>query len=361
MDMLEDLESLQFEYGIREEDRCWLYLQGRSRGLMIKACAHAAFFCKLFRNLRESLHEKQTSKRLSTGSLDDAPDDDALRAGIIGGGRLGQQLAHALLQLVPIPAEGLQISTRRPEALAEFQKLGVQCFYHNSSLVAWANVIFLCCLPSQLPNICVEIQTSLDKACIVYSFVAAVPIPRLKLLLNHTNILRPQYHCGEDFVNIWGANKDITAALQDPAILQATCPYSPAGGIILNVKWLEGVFYAALNLCTAKDMPHAQVLQLLSEQFLSAHFEDCGKDGASCPKFQLLDFVSKAYAKNLLQKRPFPWFDLTAVQLKETPFSQHLSTSTALQDHLTQLYCDSFGISLTKEQQPVVSTGSPSQ
>lgn len=52
MDMLGDLESLQFEYGIQEEDRSWLYLQGRSRGLTIKACAHAAFFCKLLCTLR---------------------------------------------------------------------------------------------------------------------------------------------------------------------------------------------------------------------------------------------------------------------------------------------------------------------
>ncbi|KAI5232341.1 Nadp-Dependent Oxidoreductase Domain-Containing Protein 1 [Manis pentadactyla] len=244
--------------------------------------------------------------------------------------------------------------------LDELQKLGIQCFYHNTRLVDWANVIFLCCLPSQLPKICVEIQTRLERACIVYSFVAAVPIPRLKLLLNHTSILRPQYQYSEDFVNIWGANKEITAALQDPVILQATCPYNPAGGVILNIKWLEGVFYAALNICTAKEMPCSQALRLLNELFLSVHFEDCGKDGASCPKFQLQDFVSKAYAKNLTQRRPFPWFDLTAVQLKKTPFSQHLSTSTSLQDHLTHLYCDSFGISITREQ-PVVSSASSSQ
>ncbi|XP_045307645.1 NADP-dependent oxidoreductase domain-containing protein 1 isoform X1 [Leopardus geoffroyi] len=363
MDLLEDLESLQFEYGIQEEDCSWLYLQGRSRGLVIKACAHATFFCKLLCNLRESLREKHTSRCLLTGLLADTPndDDDELKVGIIGGGHLGKQLARALLQLVPIPAENLRISTRRPEALDEFQKLGIQCFYHNPYLVNWANLIFLCCLPSQLPTICLEIQARLEKGCIVYSFAAAIPIARLKLLLNHTNILRPQYQCVEDFVNIWGANKEITAALQDPATLQATCPYSSAGGIILNIKWLEGVFYAILNICTAKDMPHLQVLQHLNELFLSVHFEDCEKDGASCPKFQLGDFVNQVYTKNLSQKRPFPWFDLTAVQLKETPFSQQLSTSTALQDHLTLLYCDSFGISLTKKQQPVVSRGSPSQ
>ncbi|XP_045863840.1 NADP-dependent oxidoreductase domain-containing protein 1 [Meles meles] len=384
MDMLGDLESLQFEYGIQEEDRSWLYLQGRSRGLTIKACAHAAFFCKLLcapgchvRALeqrasevhseelqsarvfvyvsvcsfsRESIHKKQTSSCLSTGEVAGIPSDDALKVGLIGGGHLGKQLARVLLQLVPIPAENLRISTRRPETLDEFQNLGIQCFYHNPHLVDWANVIFLCCLPSQLPNICLEIQTRLEKDCIVYSFVAAIPIARLKLLLNHTNILRPQYQCVEDSINIWGANKDITSALQDPVILQATCPFSSAGGITLNIKWLEGVLYTVLNVCTTRDMPHLQALQLLNQLLLSVHSAACGKDGASCPTLELRDLVSQVYSKNLPHRRPFPWFDLTAVQLKETPFSQHLSASPALQDHLTYRYCDSFGISLTKEQ-----------
>ncbi|XP_012598475.1 NADP-dependent oxidoreductase domain-containing protein 1 isoform X2 [Microcebus murinus] len=328
---------------------------------MINACAHATFFCKLLCNLRKLLHEKQSSRYRSVGSLHlTTPDNNKLKVGIIGGGHLGKQLALTLLQLVPIPAESLRISTRRPEALEEFQKLGIQCFYHNSNLASWANVIFLCCLPSQLSHICLEIQTSLEKTCVVYSFVAAVPLPRLKLLLNHTNILRPQYECVEDYVNIWGANKEVAAALQDPVILEATCPYIPAGGITLNMKWLEGVCYAALNMCTARKLANPQALLLLNELFLSVHFKYCKKNTASCPKFQPTDFVNKIYVKSLSRNRSFPWFDLTIAQLKKTPFSQCLSTSTVLQRHLTYLYCDLFGISLTKEQ-PVVSTGSLSQ
>ncbi|XP_002719673.1 NADP-dependent oxidoreductase domain-containing protein 1 isoform X1 [Oryctolagus cuniculus] len=363
MDMLEDLESLQFESGVTEEDRSWLYLQGRSRGLTVEACAHAIFFCKLVHTLRESLNGNQSFRGLPIGSLNVATDEhEELKVGIIGGGHLGKQLARVLLQLVPLPAESLRISTRRPEALVEFQKQGVRCFYHNSGLVGWANVVFLCCLPSQLPNICIEIQNSIRKACIVFSFVAAIPLPRLKLLLNKTSILRPQYHYhyAEDGVNIWGAKKEITAALQDPVILQATCPYSAAGGIRLNIKWLEGVFYAALNICTEKNVAHSKAMLLMNELFLSVHFQGCGEDTSSCPKFQLTDVVSKDYVKNLSGNRPFPWFELTTVQLRETPFSQCLSASTVIQDHLTHLYCDSFGISPSKEQ-PNVSTGLPSQ
>ncbi|XP_033622591.1 NADP-dependent oxidoreductase domain-containing protein 1 isoform X2 [Fukomys damarensis] len=314
MDILEDLQSLQFEYGISEEDRSWLYLRGRSRGLMIEACAHAVFFCKLFQNLREVIYENQSSRSLSVGSLDLAStdDDEKLKVGIIGGGHLGKQLTCALLTLVPLPAESLRISTRRPEALTEFQKLGIQCFYRNSYLVDWANMIFLCCLPSQLPPICLDIQYSLKKNCIVYSFVSAIPLPRLKLLLNTTNILRPKYQCAEDSDNIWGANKEITAALQDPVILRATCPYSPAGGITLNIKWLEGVFYALLNIGTASNMAHSQVLQLLNKVFLSMHHKDCKTDEASCPKFQLIDFVNTVYVKNIFQKR-FGYFQIQRV------------------------------------------------
>lgn len=70
---------------------------------------------------RESFHEKQTSSCPLTGLLTGIPDDDELKVGIIGGGHLGKQLARVLLQLVPIPAENLRISTRRPEALGEEQ------------------------------------------------------------------------------------------------------------------------------------------------------------------------------------------------------------------------------------------------
>lgn len=52
---------------------------------------------------------------------------------------------------------------------------------------------------------------------------------RLKFLLNHNNILRPQYHFTEHFDNIWGETKEITAVLQDPEVIRGTYPYSDVG------------------------------------------------------------------------------------------------------------------------------------
>ncbi|XP_069884960.1 NADP-dependent oxidoreductase domain-containing protein 1 [Dipodomys merriami] len=350
MDILVDLETLNFESGIPEEERFWLYLHSRSRGLIIEACAHAIFLCKLLRQLSINLAKYELA---SVEPSDSVSSELSLRVGIIGGGRLGKQLACSLLKLVPIPAENLRISTRRPDVLDVIQKEGIQCFYHNPHLASWANILFLCCLPSQLPNICLEIQGSIERNCLVQSFASAIPLPRLRLLLNnHTNILRPVYHCVEDTDHIWGANKDIATALQDPVILQATSPFSSKGGITLNIKWLEGVLYAALNVCTSRSLFYPKALEMLNRLFFIT-------EDSACPSFQLEHFVNQIYVRNLFHRRPFPWFDLTTVQLKETPFSQHLSNSPDLQDYLHYIYCEVFDVSLTK-QKPKGTTDSPS-
>lgn len=75
------------------------------------------------------------------------------------------------------------------------------------------------------------------------------------------------------------------------------------GGVILNIKWLEGVFYSVINVCTARNVFHSHVLHILNKLFLSVHLESCGKDKSSCPKFQLTDFMNKSYVKSLFHKR----------------------------------------------------------
>ncbi|XP_020841834.1 NADP-dependent oxidoreductase domain-containing protein 1 isoform X2 [Phascolarctos cinereus] len=352
VDLMDNLKSLQFEQGVQEEETPWLFLQSRSRGLMIQACAHAAFFCRLLRALRKMDGSTSVSMLPSEEEEEDPykkPSKRDLKVGIIGGGRLGKQLALVLLHWASIPAQSLHISTRRPETLNDLQKMGIQCFYHNCFLVEWANLVFLCCLPSQLPHICLEINTRLAKSCIVYSLVTAVPLPRLKQLLCHPTILRPQYQCAENYIDIWGSNEDIRSALQDPEIVQATSPYSTNGGITLNIRWLAAVFYAALNICTLREIPYQQGLKVLSDLCLSVHPQTCGKDKTNCPRFTVTDFVNQAFANTLNPSNVFPWFDLITVQLKETPFSQHLGKSVILQEHLTVLYSASFGISLSQE------------
>lgn len=75
--------------------------------------------CSSSRELLYEMHISRTpvpSNKLANSVPEDSK---GLKVGIIGGGCLGRQLAHVLLQLVPISAESLRISTRRPEALGE--------------------------------------------------------------------------------------------------------------------------------------------------------------------------------------------------------------------------------------------------
>lgn len=234
----------------------------------------------------------------------------------------------------------------------------MDCFYNNRRVVAWADVIFLCCLPSHLPSICSELRTNLPESCIVYSLVSAVPIPRLKLLLSHNSILRPKYQFQSELQGFqWGTQGTTIAALQDKDAIQATCPWSPRGGITVNATWFESVAYAALNCCKAWSLAHRESLQVLNDVILRPLAKN--QEQKAYPLFVRENFINKTFASSMAEDEAFPWFDLTVVQSKETPLSRLLASSPELRDILAQVYCAFFGASLEKrgEHCLVVSSG----
>ncbi|XP_031449009.1 NADP-dependent oxidoreductase domain-containing protein 1 isoform X2 [Phasianus colchicus] len=319
-----------------EGEEALLYLTRRRKGLAVNVCAHAIFFCRLLQAFRVS----STGKALLTPLAD----SHSLKVGIIGGGRLGNQLARALVAVGRAPCSSIRISTRRPESLSDLQKLGLTCFYDNAQLAAWADVLFLCCLPSHVPSVCSAVQPAIRKPCIVYSLITAVPLPRLKQLLCYNAIVRPQYQCpGKEPTKEWGTKGSVTEALQNLAVVQATCPLSSQAKIKVNGKWLVGIFYAALNSSMWQSLPHQEALTLLNDLCFPGHCRICAEQKASCPQFTCESFVSKSFASSMTQEETFPWFDLTAAQLRESPFSQLLEKSESVQNHLALLYQSSFG------------------
>uniref|UniRef100_U3J468 NADP-dependent oxidoreductase domain-containing protein 1 n=1 Tax=Anas platyrhynchos platyrhynchos TaxID=8840 RepID=U3J468_ANAPP len=327
--LVEDVETrLNLADEAVEGEEGWLYLTRRHKGLAVNACAHALFFCRL---LQHRALPKEAVPTSLVGS-------HSLKVGIIGGGHLGKQLARVLLALGRAPRPSIRISTRRPESLGKYlQEQGIACLYDSAQLAAWADVLFLCCLPSHLAAICSTVRTAIRKPCVVYSLVTAVPLPRLKQLLCYNAIVRPQYQCpGQEPTKEWGMKGTITAALQDLAVVQATCP-------LINGKWLVGIFYAALNSSMWQSLPHQKALKLLNDLCFPAHCPICAEQKASCPRFEktlfgkLLASYNKRFCLFSLP-RTFPWFDLTAAQLRESPFSQLLDKSEFLQKHLALLY-----------------------
>ncbi|XP_030071230.1 NADP-dependent oxidoreductase domain-containing protein 1 [Microcaecilia unicolor] len=339
-DITANLPSFQFEHAVEVCHQQFLHLRERSRGLLLNACCHAVFLCKLLDVISQKEEPESVPPPLKVDS-----NRERLKVGIIGCGHTGKQLARALLDLSGLLAQNIQISTRRPETLQELQSLGVNCFYDNCRLAAWAEVLFLCCLPSQLPNICSEIQAELPESSIVYSLVSAVPIARLKTLLCHSNILRPEYQYeANDDSHIWGTSGKITTALRDAVIVQATCPWHPGGGLAANARWFAAVVYAALNKCSNQSLSHKQSLQLLNN--LLCHVPPTSQgEKKSCPSFVCENFVSQRFGASLQEEDAFPRFDLTAIHQKDTPFSKLLVSSPVLQDHLLQVYCTSVGVS----------------
>uniref|UniRef100_A0A8C9FC40 NADP dependent oxidoreductase domain containing 1 n=1 Tax=Pavo cristatus TaxID=9049 RepID=A0A8C9FC40_PAVCR len=252
-------------------------------------------------------------------------DSHSLKVGIIGGGRLGKQLARALVAVGWAPCSSVRVSTRRPESLSDLQKLGLTYFYDNAQLAAWADVLFFCCLPSHMPSICSVVRPAIRKPCIVYSLITAVP------LLSTSALAEP--------TKDWGTKGTVMEALQDLAVVQATCPLNSQ----VNGKWLVGIFYAALNSSMWQSRPHQEAPALLNDLCFPEHCHICAEQKASCPRFTCESFVSKSFKILFSLHRTFPWFDLTAAQLRETPFSQLLEKSESVQNHLALLYQASFG------------------
>lgn len=71
--------------------------------------------------------------------------------------------------------------------------------------------------------------------------------------------MRPQYQCAShNFTNEWRPNGTITAALQDPAVVKATCPGSPKG------MWLSSLSSHFPVVLEAVSLPETKATLILS-------------------------------------------------------------------------------------------------
>ncbi|XP_014187431.1 NADP-dependent oxidoreductase domain-containing protein 1 isoform X1 [Haplochromis burtoni] len=326
-DIVADLSTLCFESGLADDEKKLLYLRARSAGLIFCGCEHAAFVCELFDSLRCAIRRRTAKirKPVAPGEHDD------LRVGILGLGHLGKQLCLALLEKTKIKPSHIKISTRRPELAVEFVHTEVECFFDNRRLAAWADVLFLCCLPSQIPKVCVDLRSHLAKHCLVYSFTSAIPVTRLAKLLGHDYILKPKYDVVScDTVDVWLSCSHVASALADPLLIEASCPLTMKGGISLGLNWVCAVLYILLNICTSASLGSSEALLLIKSIFK----EKCG----DTVQLNAHSFINSSYASSLLSDEPFPWISLMDAQIRETPLLRFLSSSKSVQQCLSAAY-----------------------
>uniref|UniRef100_A0A3Q1ECW7 NADP-dependent oxidoreductase domain-containing protein 1 n=1 Tax=Acanthochromis polyacanthus TaxID=80966 RepID=A0A3Q1ECW7_9TELE len=315
-DVAADLSSVCFESGLNDEEKNLLYLRARSAGLTFCGCAHAAFMYEA-----------------TPGRVYDSTEDRDLCVGILGLGHLGKQLLLFLLEKTSIKPSHVKISTRRPEAAGthKCKTRGVECFFDNRRLAAWADVLLLCCLPSHLPKVCADLHSRLSKHCLVYTFSSAVPATRLSVLLGHDYILKPQYEfltC--DAADLWLSCTQLTTAFTDPLLIEASCPLTMKGGISLGLSWVCAVLYSLLNTCTSASLSSSEALSLINNMFK--------EKWENTVQFNAQSFISSSYAASLPSDKPFPWISLTDVQTKETPLLRFLSSSKSVLQCISAAY-----------------------
>ena len=128
-DISNGLNNLQFEFGLIENQTDYEFLRFRSHLIYTTACTHATFFVGIANRIRRDLDDlKKGVDTVQKKSLllNDMKKEPGLKIGIIGGGKLGRQLAESLLEFSKVFPNELQISTRQPDTLSNFKNSNFQ-------------------------------------------------------------------------------------------------------------------------------------------------------------------------------------------------------------------------------------------
>ncbi|XP_043118352.1 NADP-dependent oxidoreductase domain-containing protein 1 [Puntigrus tetrazona] len=320
LDLTANLSSLGFEAGLGEDEKELVFLRGRSAALTVGGCAHAVFAYELLSLLRKSVNAENGAAKAH------------LRVGVLGAGLAGKQLATALLRASSLRPHHFNISTRRPETLGEYSTVGVECYFDNVRLAKWADVLFLCVLPSQLAQVCADVRRHLSSGCLVYSFTSAVPLNRLAVLLDHSSVIKPRYGfvACSDVDRAWLLHGQLTSALQDEEVISASLPLSMNGGLFLDQRWVSAVLYGLLNMCTAQKLASGKTLRLLNGLFETS-------------AFTYHTFINSPSASDLDNPDDlFPWISLVDAQAKDTPLTDLVSRDKGLRDCLSVMYYSVF-------------------
>lgn len=113
-----------------------------------------------------------------------------LNYGFIGSGSLCQALVQGFLQKARVPKEKIFLSSRTPARLKKVaERFSVQAVSGNAELVSKSQLVFLCVKPVDLESAVEPLTGQFDRQHTVVSFLAGVPLKKLKKLLPNVNRL----------------------------------------------------------------------------------------------------------------------------------------------------------------------------
>ncbi|XP_060068461.1 NADP-dependent oxidoreductase domain-containing protein 1-like [Ylistrum balloti] len=333
VDIANNLETLQFESALSAEETQLLHLRNRTHAITVSSCAQATYFASVLHEARQLKKQLKSPQKRTAKILQDREPRDPLKVGIIGCGRLGSQLAHCLLTYGDMNPKDLKISTRRPETLEYLRNKGVDCAHDNIKLASTSHLIFLCVLPSHIQTVAEEICEHLPRASIVYSFVSTYTPKRLKQLLGTSSVMKPEYSWSEESErNTWNCNINVNSALEDPEIVEKTCPigYRKTECVVMcEEKLAEIIIFAFINMVTTLRVNKEDALSILH----IVMFEDIPED-----HLREEDFIRSS----LDQTGMFPRFNLTQLTEVTTSVLKRISTCAPLRAAFVKKYLGIF-------------------
>ena len=117
---------------------------------------------------------------------------------------------------------------------ADLQMKGVTCFSDNQLLVSSVDLVFLCVLPSQFPQVADELKDQIPAKTLVYSFVGTLKASRLRHLMKHSNVIKPEFHFSTQYdPHLWNISLEITSAMGFRRMVEKSCP------LLIKTKGLQ--------------------------------------------------------------------------------------------------------------------------
>ncbi|XP_059160191.1 NADP-dependent oxidoreductase domain-containing protein 1-like isoform X1 [Physella acuta] len=339
-----NLPSLRFESAVDEKGSDFLPLRKKSHAIVVTQCAAVSVMIDILRKAKSLIQDFpkperktptiETQPERKTPTIETQETRKKLIVGLIGCGRLGFQLTTTLLTNGRLDTDCVQISTRRPELLDHLKQQGVACYFDNKKLVAVADVIVLCVLPSQVASVAAEVSGQIPASSILISLCAGLPARRLRQLLETSNIICPNFEWS-DVVDSrsfkWAGQGSVSHSLDDQQTVLRTCPYAVAAeGALLrsNEKLMEVLILSVVNICLQVDLSTSETLSVVSQAVF----------GESQPMLTARDFGLWESRKNIA--RNFSSYDL--VDGVETPVLKLLKDNQSLQTRFSARYWQLF-------------------
>eukprot|EP00118_Oscarella_pearsei_P017157 m.169299 g.169299 ORF g.169299 m.169299 type:complete len:339 (+) comp38981_c0_seq5:3-1019(+) len=262
----ESLKTLRFEASLDpEEISRATSLRKRAHASSTSICALSAVFCNALNETRQWIRENLESET-------DVHSRKGVSVGIIGCGRIGQQIVKCLLAYGRCEASDISISTRRPEALHHLIDLGIDVGFDNARVARSVHLLFIACLPSQLFQVAKSIAGSIHFSTLVYSVVGGASLVKTCQLLSFRNIASPDPELLPlDRAAEYPPNPglDVVDSLKQAELCSLLCPQSDSSLRLIKMEsdWQVGLVLSCLNVCTQCQLTAQDSFRCLNAVF----------------------------------------------------------------------------------------------